>query len=236
MRSLIVIGMFAATLTHAAWNGYTEERELGLDTEGVTRLGIDAGAGKLVVRGVDEDGRITVKATINLPGVDDEDAQEHIEKYLRLTLEKVRDEARLIADYKQQLRAWGDSPSVDLDVRMPRGIALSVDDGSGSIDISGLDSSVAIDDGSGSIRVDQVGSLVIDDGSGSITVTGVAGDVDIEDGSGSIDVKHVGGGVRIDDGSGGIDVADVEADLVIEDDGSGGLKASDVRGEVINET
>ena len=236
MRSLIVIGMFAATLTHAAWNGYTEDRSLELDTGGVSRLGIDAGAGKLVVSGVDDESRILVKATIIFPGEDEEDAREKIEKHLRLTLDKVHDEARLIADFEQQFWGWGDSPSVDLDVRVPRGIALSVDDGSGSIEISGLDSDVWIDDGSGSISVEQVRSVVIDDGSGSIKVSGIAGDVEIEDGSGSIRVEHVGGGVRIDDGSGGIDVVDVESDLVIEDDGSGGLNASDVRGDIINES
>ena len=236
MRSLIVIGMFAATLTHAAWNGYTEDRSLELATDGISRLGIDAGAGSLEVRGVDDEGRITVKATINVPDADDEEAQEQIAKHLRLTLEKVRGEARLIANFEGSSRMWRDSPTVDLDVSVPRSIALFVDDGSGAIDITGLDSDVTIDDGSGSIRVDQVRSLTIDDGSGSITVSGIAGDVDIEDGSGSIEIRHVGGGVRIDDGSGGIDVADVEADLVIENDGSGGLKATDVRGRVINES
>jgi hypothetical protein len=236
MRSLIVIGMFAATLTHAAWNGYTEDRSLELDSEGVSQLGIDAGAGKLVVNGTDGEGRIIVEATINVPGENDEDALRTIEKHLRLTLDKVGDEARLVADFEQQFWKWNDSPSVDLDVRVPRGIALFVDDGSGSIEIAGLNSDVAIDDGSGSIRVEQVRSVVIDDGSGSIIVSGVAGNVDIEDGSGSINVEHVGGGVRIDDGSGSIDVSDIEADLGIEDDGSGGLKAADVRGDVIDES
>lgn len=231
----VLIGMFAATLAHAAWNGYTEDRNLALDRDGVSRLDIDAGAGSLTVRGVEGLEAIEVTATINVPDKDEEKALEMIEDHLRLSLEKVRDEARLVAHFENSAWRWGDSPSVDLDVRMPRGIALVVDDGSGSMKIYDVASDVNIDDGSGSIHVEGAQSVLIDDGSGSITVIRVAGDVEIEDGSGSITVKHVGGGVTIDDGSGGIDVVDVELDLVIVDDGSGGLNASDVRGDVIND-
>ena len=236
MRSFILIGMFAATLAHAAWNGYTEDRTLELGRDGVSRLDIDAGAGSLAVVGDADLDKIEVTATINVPDKDESDALEMIEDHLKLSLEKVDDAARLVANFDNRLWSWGDSPSVDLAVRVPHGIALFVDDGSGSIKILGVHSDVRIDDGSGSIRVEDASSVAIDDGSGSITVIGVAGDVEIEDGSGSISVERVGGGVTIDDGSGGIDVTDVELDLVIVDDGSGGLNASNVRGEVINES
>ena len=236
MRTLIIVSMLAATLTHAAWNGYTEDRNLELDSEGITRLDIDAGAGSLVVMGADGEDRISVTATINVPDEDADGAMKKIEKHLELSLDKVSDEAHLVARFENSIWGWGDSPSVDLAVQVPHGIALFVDDGSGSIKVTGLDSDISIDDGSGSIRVDQVRSIVIDDGSGSITVVGVAGDVEIEDGSGSIRVEQIGGGVTIDDGSGGIDVEDVELDLVFVDDGSGGLDVSNVRGEVINDS
>jgi DUF4097 and DUF4098 domain-containing protein YvlB len=236
MRSLIVIAMFTATLTHAAWNGYTEDRELELDTEGVSSFEIDAGAGSLAVTGVEGLHKILVTATINVPDKDAEDAQEIIEKGLRLSLEKVRDEARLNADFEQRSWGWGDSPTVDLDVRVPHGLALVVDDGSGSIKIVDMVADIEVDDGSGSLSISGAANVAIDDGSGSITVIGATGDVDIEDGSGSITVEQVGGSVRIDDGSGSIDVDDVEHDLIIIDDGSGGLNASNVRGVIHNDS
>lgn len=236
MRSLIVIAMFTASLAHAAWNGYTEDRDLELDTDGISSFEIDAGAGSLVVTGVEDLHKILVTATINVPDEDAEDAQKIIEKGLRLSLEKVQDEARLKADFEDHSWSWGDSPSVDLDVQVPHGLALVVDDGSGSIKIIDVNSDVEIDDGSGSLKVRGVDSVEIDDGSGSITVVGVTGDVEIEDGSGSITVEHVGGSVTIDDGSGGIDVEDVEHDLIIIDDGSGGFNASNVRGIIDNDS
>mgnify|MGYP001814490311 CR=1 FL=1 len=236
MRSFIVIAMFATTLSHAAWNGYTEDRTLELDTDGVSRLDIEAGAGELVIKGADDIDRIVVTATINVPDQDEDDAREIIGKRLKLSLEKAGDEARLEGYFDNSAWSWGDSPSVDLDVRVPEGLALVVDDSSGSLEIADVNANVEVDDGSGSISISGVAGVVIDDGSGSITVTNASGDVEIEDGSGSITIEKVGGGVRIDDGSGGIDVSDVELDLVIVDDGSGDLDASDVRGEVINES
>jgi hypothetical protein len=236
MRSFVVIAMFATTLSHAAWNGYTEDRVLELDTDGISRLDIDAGAGKLVITGAAGVDTILVTATVNVPDADDDDAREIIGKQLRLSLEKADDEARLKGYFDNSGWSWGDSPSVDLDVRVPEGLALVVDDSSGSLQITDVYADVEIDDGSGSISISGVASVVIDDGSGSITVTDASGDVEIEDGSGSITIEKVGGGVRIDDGSGGIDVSDVELDLVIVDDGSGDLDTSDVRGGVINES
>lgn len=236
MRSLIVIAMFTASLGHAAWNGYTEDRELELDTDGISSFEIDAGAGSLVVTGVEDLHKILVTATINVPDEDEDDAREMIEKGLRLSLEKVRDEARLEAAFEDYSWGWGDSPTVDLDVRVPHGLALVVDDGSGSMKIIDVMSDVSIDDGSGSVSVKGANSVVIDDGSGSVTVVGVTGDVEIEDGSGSITVEQVGGSVTIDDGSGSIDVEDVEHDLIIVDDGSGGLNVSNVRGTIDNDS
>ena len=84
MRSLIVIAMFTASLAHAAWNGYTEDRTLELDTDGVSTLDIDAGSGSLVVTGIEGLDKILVNATINVPDEDDDDAREMIEKGLRL--------------------------------------------------------------------------------------------------------------------------------------------------------
>jgi hypothetical protein len=228
--------MFAASLTHAAWNGYTEDRLLELDADGVSRLDIDAGAGSLLVAGASGTNKIQVTATINVPDKDEDDALEIIEKRLRLSLDAADGEARLEAYFDNSAWSWGDSPTVDLDVRVPHGLDLVVDDSSGSLEITDSQSRVEIDDGSGSIRVAGVTSLVIDDGSGSIKVADVAGDVEIEDGSGSITVEKVGGSVTIDDGSGSIDVDDVELDLVIVDDGSGGLDVANVRGDVINDS
>jgi hypothetical protein len=234
MRGLLILAMFAGTLTHAAWNDYVEVRDLVLDAGGIETLDIDAGAGSLTVRGRSGAERITVTATINVPGGDEEKARKRIERDMTLKLDRAGDRAVLEAYFDPGLPGWGDQPSIALDVELPRRLGLVVDDGSGSIDIAAIDGPVQIDDGSGSLELTDAGSSVeIDDGSGSIQVRNAGGDVRITDGSGSVTVVRVAGSVYIDDGSGSIAVDEVAHDLIIEEAGSGGVRYHNVLGEVV---
>ena len=232
MRSFIVMAMFVASLSHAAWTDYQEARELSLPVSGIDTLSIEAGAGSMDVTGVDGLSSIAVKATIVVPNTSEEDALQIIEEKMTLSLEEMGSEGHLKAWFDNGFFGKASDAHIALEVSVPHGMAVRIDDGSGSLDVIDVAGDVEIDDGSGSIDVSNVLSLRIDDGSGSIDVSGASGDVFIVDGSGSITVKHVQGSVRIDDGSGSIKVSDVEKDLIIIDDGSGGLSISNVRGEV----
>lgn len=231
MRGLLVIAMFLVSLANAAWQDYTEVRELRLDTDGIKTFILDVGAGSLDVTGVAGSDRILVMATIKVDDGDD-DARKLIEKRMSLTLDSNGSEAILIARFEQGMFGTSTDASIDLEVQVPEDVMIRIDDGSGSIDVRSMSADVAIDDGSGSIDVNRAGSVSIDDGSGSILVSDANGDVNINDGSGSITVRNVQGSVRIDDGSGGIDVDYVEHDLVIIDDGSGSLTYANVKGSV----
>lgn len=251
MRGFIVMAMFAVSLSYAGSNEYTEARNLDLDASGLSVFSIDAGAGALVVNGIEGSNEIVVVATIRVDTDDPEDATKFIEKRLRLGLERDGDKADLKAGFSS---GWGKDldAAVDLDVRMPANLALVVDDGSGAVAINNVASSVKIDDGSGpielansgdvdiddgsgSIRLENTGAVKIDDGSGSITIVGAAGDVYVEDGSGTIEIRSVRGSVTVDDGSGDIEIDDVEHDLIIEEEGSGSLRYTNVRGSVQQE-
>ncbi len=236
MRSLTVMFMFAASVAQAGWDGYTDEKSLELDAAGIGALDIEAGAGSLVIRGVDGLDRIAVKATIAVSDADEADAVRFMNKKMKLSLEGRCDRAMLTADFDGGWGSGWTDARIDLEVSVPADVALSIDDGAGSIDVSDLVADLSIEDASGSIDVRNVASVVIEDGSGSIDVSEAAGDVTITDGSGSISVRSVAGSVTIDDGSGSINVNDVEKDLIIVDDGSGGLSFADVRGSVENES
>lgn len=237
MRSIIVMAMFTASLASGAANGYEEERNLNLSGDGIGTLAIDAGAGSLDVTGVSGTDEISVTATIFMPGRNDEKARKKIESDLVLTLDQQGNTAILKAYFEDKMFRFGDSPSVALVVRMPEDMNLSVDDGSGSIEIADISGDIEIEDGSGSITMSNVGGEIdIDDGSGSITAEVVGGDISIDDGSGGIRIDGVAGSVVIDDGSGSINVSDVEKDLIIVDDGSGGLNFSDIKGRVEKES
>ena len=226
MRGVIVMAMFAVSLSHAGSNQYTEVRNLDLNASGLTEVFIDAGAGAMVVNGVESSNEIVVVATIIVDTDDPEEAAKFVEKRLRLDLSRDGERARLKSGFSPGWD-WGGDAAVDLDVRMPAQLALVVDDGSGPIkihDVSGAiriddgsgtielanSGDVDIDDGSGSISLENTGAVRIDDGSGSITIVAAAGDVYVEDGSGTIEIRRVRGSVTVDDGSGDIDIDDVE--------------------------
>lgn len=231
MRSLLLMTMLTMSLANAAWREYTEVRELQLDAAGIDAFALDVGAGKLDIRGVSGSNRILVTATIRVDD-DDDDARMAIEKYMTLTLEGDGDTAILLARFGDGLLGMGPDASIDLEVQVPEGTAVRIDDSSGSIDVSGLNADVFIDDGSGSIDVSRAGAVEVHDGSGSIDINYANGDVRIDDGSGSISVTNVKGSVYIDDGSGSIKVNVVEQDLVIIGDGSGSLSYANVGGSV----
>jgi hypothetical protein len=231
LQTLLMMIMFAANLVQAAWTGHEEKRELSLGAEGLDTLQVEAGAGSLNVTGV-AGNTIDVGALIHIPGVDEDEVEQIIADHLVLSLRRNGNTADL-KGYFENIRRFSDSPAVDLEVRLPEGMFLNVEDSSGSVEVRNVRGGIELVDGSGSIRmVDVGGRLKIRDGSGSIAVEGAAGDIEIVDGSGSVTVVRVGGSVSVEDGSGSIQVSDVSGDLLVPDDGSGSLDYSSIAGRV----
>ena len=229
----LVIAILAASLADAAPFDRTETRELLLDAGAIRLLAIEAGSGSLAVTGDPAIAEVSVTATIRFSGRNEEKARASMQDDMTLTLESAGDRAVLRAFFESGFWNWGNSPAIDLEVRVPERLDVTIEDGSGAIRVSDVRGNLEVDDGSGSMILDRVGGNVeIEDGSGSIRVDGASGDLRIEDGSGSIKVSNVAGSVFIDDGSGGIDVTDVSRDLIVEDDGSGGLRYARVLGRV----
>lgn len=139
---------------------------------------------------------------------------------------------------------------IHLDIQIPKHLDVDIEDGSGSIRVTGLAGFLKIEDGSGAVHIGQISNGVeIEDGSGDIHVNKVMGSIDIEDGSGQIDITDSDGDVNIDDGSGEItltnvrgkkDIEDGSGDIALKnssgdvdiDDGSGDIKLSDISGSV----
>lgn len=205
------------------------EREVFYSLSGVAleQLSVDAQAGSLSVHGTETGDDIVVKARLcsSRKGELDEMDVSHSRRDGVEYLETV------IPDLHNFLWVSGYA-YIDLDVSIPAGLAVTVKDGSGAIQITGS-GDLRIDDGSGEISVINVGgNLSIQDGSGDINVEDVEGDVDIEDGSGHMRIARVGGKVSISDGSGNIEVYDVDQEVVISEDGSGNIDLRRVNSSV----
>lgn len=235
MRSSFLVLLLSLALpAYADWGDYDykEERELALDAGGLKSLRIDAGAGSLSVHGVGGSDRIEVMATVLVSGAEGDKARDFIEKRMVLSLDRSGNKAELVADFKDGMGFGNDRGAIALDVRIPKGIDVDIDDGSGSIEVHGTEGALQINDGSGSITASNVTDVRIDDGSGSIDLKDVGGDVHIDDGSGSIKVSRVTGSIVVDDGSGSINVADVQGSFKVVDAGSGSVNYRDVAGDV----
>jgi len=250
--ALFCLLFLAAMATVRAAQG---RETLTLPASGCSSMMIDCGAGELKVQGKEGVERIEVSAVLHVQGISDADLPEFKKEHVILKLEKIGSRAVLTAnieekDFMDALFGMRDA-HIDLDVSLPRGLGLVVDDGSGDMQIKDMASGLEIDDGSGDMTLERIaGGVKIDDGSGDIFLTGSQGDVDIEDGSGDIELKdaggdvaiedgsgeinvyRAGGSVEIDDGSGDIIIDGVEKDVTIDEAGSGGIEIHNVKGKV----
>lgn len=216
--SLLLTAVCASSLLLGGQAFADEHRKshLSLDVNDISMLAIEAGAGSLSIEGVANGDVIEVTAEIYAKNIDKTE--------IDLSLDKKGKKAVLVSHIENNYSSWGgNSPKIDLTVKLPQALALKVQDGSGSIDIENLLSSIELHDGSGSVDINNVtGNIDIKDGSGSIALKGIEGDISIDDGSGSISAKHIEGNLEIDDGSGQITVKHVSGDVTL-DDGSGSI-------------
>jgi hypothetical protein len=224
---LIVTGaLLALPLASAASDcPFTEPRDATLDASGATSLRVEAVAGSLQIRG--RAGLSEVRVT-GMACAPDQDTLDEI------ALETDRRGDTLYVEAETPDGDWRrHGPALDLEIEVPEGLLLEVEDGSGSLQIEGV-RGLELEDGSGDILVRDIAEHVeIDDGSGELEVTAVGGEVRVRDGSGNLTIEHVTGPVSIEDGSGEITVRDIEAGVTITEDGSGSIELDHLGGDAI---
>jgi hypothetical protein len=255
MKKIAFFSLITLVATACAFAAQSRET-LTLAAAGCRSLRIECGAGSLKVQGDDKLEQIEVSAILVVKGCGEGELPGFKKEYVTLTLEKSGDQAVLIAGIEsghwlETLFGSGRDARIDLDVRLPRRLALDVDDGSGDLEISGCDNGLRLEDGSGDARLSDIkdrvkiddgsgdlylsavgGAVEIEDGSGDIELKAAGGDVAITDGSGEIAVSQAGGSVTIEDGSGDIVIDGVEKDVTIEEAGSGDVRIRNVKGAV----
>lgn len=231
MRALysVLIFLFSATMFAGE---YSEVKKLDASAEGVTHFDIDCGSGFLKVKGVEGLDKIMVEAEIVVKNVRRDDVQEYIERRVRLELET--DGNRAYLKSKTENSDWSRGNAyVNLRIEMPKNMDLTIDDGSGSMEIRNITGDLTVDDGSGSLDIEKIsGNVRVDDGSGSVEIWDITGDVDVDDGSGSMTIEKIDGSVTVRDGSGSINIDGISKDVDIREAGSGGVNIYDVKGTV----
>ena len=226
----LVLFVFCASLAFS----FETKKNLSLSADGIEKLEIDCGSGFCYVTGDDSLRSIEVEAEIIVEGRREREAEEYIEENVKLELRKQGSKAVLTSQFDDRIRIINFRTRViNLTVKMPRNMAVYIDDGSGEMRIEHIAGRVQVDDGSGELIIRDIqGDVFIDDGSGTIEITDVVGSLTIDDGSGTIQVNNVEENVEVSDGSGSIYIDGVGGDVIIKDDGSGSLHIQNVKGQV----
>jgi DUF4097 and DUF4098 domain-containing protein YvlB len=121
--------------------------------------------------------------------------------------------------------------SISYTVTVPAGTALVARNGSGSIDIEGIDRAIEAHAGSGSIRIREAGGdVTAETGSGSIEARRVGGAFRAQTGSGAIAGLEVTGAVTVQTGSGSIEVSQRGGGDVTASSSSGSIDLKGIRG------
>jgi len=191
-----------------------------LDATSLNQLQASTGAGSLLIQG--EAGRTSVEVVAEIYSYDGVEPE--------LSLEARGSKAELHASMPKSY-VNGNSPYINLTVKVPTNFGLQLDDGSGDTVIEGLTGALQVTDGSGELRITGGSSLQLDDDSGDLLIRNIAGAVKVEDGSGDLVIEQIGGVVTINDGSGDIRVHQAGG-LIITDAGSGELDIDQINGTV----
>ena len=208
---------------------YEASREVTADLDGVSAIEVFALAGELEIRGEAGLGEIRVA------GRACSDREEVLDQ-IQLTGRREGDRYLVAAEMpdREAHQEWEDAQALlDLEVRMPAGLALIVSDSSGSIVISDV-ASLQLSDSSGDVDVENVPGilLVVRDSSGDLRLSRV-GAVTIElDSSGEIEISSADSVTIGVDSSGDIRVGDVAGDVTVGVDTSGGICATRVGGSL----
>ena len=243
--ALAVLGTLAAGSAVAEDCKFSRNHNVDVAAAGVKRFVLAAGAGDLKVRGEDNrnavnaGGRACASSQELLDQIDIETRREGDVAYIRVVM----------PSESEGLSGWSRYAYLDLTVLAPKSAIFSIEDSSGDLQASNLQSAdvadssgdlairdivgdLKVSDSSGEIEIERIGgSLALKDSSGDIAVDNVQGDVEVTvDSSGDIEIDRVGSVHILIDSSGEITVGHVQRDVKIDSDSSGSINVNNVGG------
>jgi DUF4097 and DUF4098 domain-containing protein YvlB len=230
----------------AADDDHTAPRNATVDASGARLVRISARAGFLKVNGREGLSQARVRGTARA-------SREGWLDEIQLRAERRGDVVEIDVEIEDRnyVGVGNFYRALDLDIEIPAGIAVEIDDSSGDLEVRGT-GALDVRDSSGEIEIVDAGAVRVRDSSGDISIERAKGTVTVEDSSGDIEIRNVAGSVEIEedssgdivaadvtgsvrvgrDSSGSIRVADVGGSFSVERDGSGSISHRNVRGEV----
>lgn len=208
---------------------FSAERSLDIDPSGLKTLALVLGPSDAHVRGDAGLKRIEVR------GKACASEQEWL-KDLDLGQERGSDRATVTMskEHSSFHNGFGSYAYIDLEVRLPAGLALEIQTGSGDAEVAGV-AALTFHAGSGDLNADHIaGAATVSVGSGDVVIRDL-GSLTVErTGSGDIQASAVRGEVKVGHvGSGDLRFAEVRGGVHIESVGSGDVTVSGAGGDVV---
>jgi len=124
---------------------------------------------------------------------------------------------------------WNKSCRVDFDIRVREAVSLDIKNGSGDLEVEGIQGEIEFKLGSGDVKVAAtVTDLDGTSGSGDVKVSGLTGNVILKTGSGDIELSYTSpprrGKLRVNSGSGDITIYFPEGSSILTDLSTGSGK------------
>jgi len=240
---LTAVLLLAMALTACAGKVTDENRSLQLPATTISSIAIENTSGDLTVEGIDGLEKIEAVATIRRSTGPDT---------VTFQLTENNGQANLITGFDRPFTIVPVVQSIEVVVKVPKQLKISIQDDSGNLRINNVDGHVEINDQSGNMDVHGIGGVldIIDD-SGDITLSDVfgatsvtdqsgnfdavdiQGELTLHDQSGNISIARAGNTVVITDASGDIDVKGVAGDLILQADTSGNFTYEGISGELV---
>lgn len=151
----------------------------------------------------------------------------------RVTLRaKLPDRPKRRTRFLDLLRGEWRKVEMDLQLRVPVGTRLELDQRHGDVSVSGVGGELKLAQVSGSARIEgAAGKVEIDNRHGDLEVRGVDGTLQVRMSSGAVDVERVSGETRVENRYGRIRLASVGGSLVVSSQ-SGAVEIRDADDDV----
>ena len=208
----------------------TFERTLKVD--GLVRLEVSTGSGKIVIRN-GSPGAVRVHGDVRVGGFLGGQASRRAEEIAsNPPIDQSGNIIRMGGMGGRRSEPGFTSVSISYTIETPVDTEVVAKSGSGGVDIAGLGEPVNVTLGSGTARVDDVkDNVTLTVGSGGIHVSRVQGSVSFTSGSGSMTFAEVREEVRGSAGSGSIDVDRAHGRINVRT-GSGPIRVNDATQDV----
>ena len=133
--------------------------------------------------------KITATGKKSATGVTEELAEENLEKLEISLLVSESTPKKVYLRFDTPSDTLGIIYTADVELVLPEGITLSVENSNGDVSVTGNTEATTVDLANGSVTIaDQDGDVTVEVANGSVEVTSESGSVEVEVASGSIDI------------------------------------------------